>query len=121
MFSHLDNSNTNNGSGCFCTSYTTRLEYKRGRWRAVGNCVGKVGKGPICYVEEPSTCSDLQRSKKYSDKRYSWEACEKRQGNLSKLLILRSVRLAIYTIETALRNSTQLIEFISCLYFRGHF
>ena len=31
----------------------------------------------LCYVNEPSTCSDIQDSEKYSDKRYSYEACKK--------------------------------------------
>ena len=32
-------------------------------------------KGPICYVNEPSTCSDIRPSHYYPTG-YSWEACD---------------------------------------------
>ena len=48
-----------------------------------GNCKksywteNSQGKGPICYVKEPSNCTDLQKA---DDDQYSWEACKLRTG-----------------------------------------
>ena len=39
-----------------------------------GNCTGIYQSGPICYVNEPSNCSDLVFSKSIL-RHYSWEAC----------------------------------------------
>lgn len=56
----------------------------------LGNCEKDFrGKGAICYVKEPTTCSDIQRTLNGIEKgkKYSWEACKgakrkKREGNL---------------------------------------
>ena len=45
-----------------------------------GNCSLSYEKGPICYVNEPSNCTDLAFSSRVK-KRYSWEACKKIPGN----------------------------------------
>ena len=61
---------------CSCSTYVT----KKG-W---GDCRKDLHrKGPICYVNEPSTCNDVRTSKIYNDRRYSWEAC---QNNLAKII-----------------------------------
>ena len=39
-----------------------------------GNCQSKYKSGPICYVNEPSNCTDLAFSNSQK-RRYSWEAC----------------------------------------------
>ena len=31
--------------------------------------------GPICYVNQPSTCKDLTSNNKAPSAQYSWEAC----------------------------------------------
>ena len=50
---------------CMCSNFMN------GKW---GNC-GTDYKGlPICYVVEPSNCSDLQYSSS-TGKYYSWAAC----------------------------------------------
>ena len=59
---------------CSCSEYVNANGF--------GNCTKVYGKGPICYVNKPSNCQDLQRSTTDPDKQYSWEACEKTQGNL---------------------------------------
>merc|ERR1712223_724880 len=56
---------------CTCTSYVAENGY--------GNCERNYkNKGAICYVNEPSTCTDLMVSKRQNGKRYSWEACSNR-------------------------------------------
>merc|ERR1712018_563901 len=52
--------------GCSCSDYVTSSGY--------GNCKKKFKIGPICYVNEPSTCTDLVESQS-TGKRYSWDAC----------------------------------------------
>ena len=55
----------------------------------LGNCQNDFrGKGNICYVKEPSTCNDIERTLngKFKGRKYSWEACggssrKKREGN----------------------------------------
>ena len=39
-----------------------------------GNCEKNFKGKPICYVNEPSSCSDLKESSS-TGKRYSWDAC----------------------------------------------
>ena len=39
-------------------------------------------RGPICYVKQPSNCTDLQGSTVEGGRQYSWEAC-KNQGRTS--------------------------------------
>ena len=51
---------------CSCSNYVTSSGY--------GNCKKVFKTGPICYVNEPSSCSDLKKSKS-TGKYYSWEAC----------------------------------------------
>ena len=42
-----------------------------------GNCMKDYkGKGPICYVIEPSSCTDRKISTEKEGKQYSWEACK---------------------------------------------
>ena len=55
----------------------------------LGNCQNDFrGKGNICYVKEPSTCNDIERTLngKFKGRKYSWEACnvnnrKKREGD----------------------------------------
>ena len=55
---------------CSCSHYVAGNGY--------GNCKKSFRKGgPICYVNEPSTCMDLEVSSRYGNRRYSWEACER--------------------------------------------
>ena len=54
--------------GCSCSSYVDP-DYG---W---GNCQKSYGKGPICYVNEPSTCTDIVDARSYGPTGYSWEAC----------------------------------------------
>ena len=44
-----------------------------------GNCKKSYNGGPICYVNEPSNCTDLAHSKS-TGRRYSWDACTKLLG-----------------------------------------
>ena len=44
-----------------------------------GQCRKIYKKGPICYVNEPSNCGDLERSLTLN-KYYSWEACNNTKG-----------------------------------------
>ena len=54
------------GASCSCSSYVANSGY--------GNCKKEFKNGPICYVNEPSNCKDLQESSS-TGKRYSWLAC----------------------------------------------
>ena len=40
-----------------------------------GNCLKTFGKGPICYVKEPTTCVDVVTSGSQGPTGYSWLAC----------------------------------------------
>ena len=56
-------------SDCSCTNYVTKTGY--------GNCIKDfMGKGPICYVNEPSNCTDRKISTENGIMQYSWEACK---------------------------------------------
>ena len=50
---------------CTCSDYTAG---------PFGKCTNNYKSRPICYVNEPSNCSDLVFSKTQS-RRYSWDAC----------------------------------------------
>ena len=53
---------------CTCTNFVNKNGY--------GNCMKEFnGKGPICYVKEPSTCTDLKGSTIADGRNYSWNAC----------------------------------------------
>ena len=54
------------GEDCSCSKYIANSGF--------GNCQKKYKNGRICYVNEPSTCKDLIKSKS-TGKRFSWEAC----------------------------------------------
>ena len=63
------------GTGCSCNK-------RLGMWdkqQYMGVCKMNWGnQGPICYVNEPSTCKDLMWSEKDKNGKragYSWEAC----------------------------------------------
>ena len=58
---------TLNPAGCSCSGYISSSGF--------GNCKKVYKIGTICYVKEPSTCSDLRKSKS-TGKSYSWEACK---------------------------------------------
>ena len=53
---------------CSCSSYISES--------GAGLCRTSYIQGPICYVNEPSTCEDLHVSTIEDGKRYSWEACK---------------------------------------------
>ena len=59
---------------CDCNEYVSANGY--------GNCKKVYGKGPICYVNQPSTCQDLRNSNSDVGKQYSWEACKQLPGNI---------------------------------------
>lgn len=44
-----------------------------------GRCIRLSGGKPVCYVNEPSNCTDLGFSKS-TGKYYSWEACSYYKG-----------------------------------------
>ena len=46
-----------------------------GRW---GNCRKKIEGKPLCYVELPSSCGDLQESVSKAGEKWSFEACSQR-------------------------------------------
>ena len=54
------------GQDCSCSDYVSNTGF--------GNCQKIFKKSPICYVNEPSTCTDLVKST-LTGKQYSWEAC----------------------------------------------
>ena len=43
--------------------------------KGYGNCLKIFGKGPICYVKEPTTCVDVVNSGSQGPTGYSWLAC----------------------------------------------
>ena len=64
----------NLGSGdCSCMDFTN--EYNGNTY---GNCLGS-GSSRLCYVNEPTTCSDARDSSQ-SNKKYSKVACDEDPG-----------------------------------------
>ena len=53
--------------GCSCSTYVSVTT-------GFGNCEKDFKGKPICYVNEPSSCSDLKENSS-TGKRYSWDAC----------------------------------------------
>ena len=49
--------------------------------RGYGNCHQSYN-GPICYVNEPTTCTDVVNAGGGGRTGYSWEACQSRTGNV---------------------------------------
>ena len=43
-----------------------------------GNCRKKIDGKPLCYVDLPSSCSDLKESKSTAGEKWSLEACSQR-------------------------------------------
>ena len=56
-------------AGCSCIDFTNIYNGK-----TYGNCVGS-GSSRICYVNEPTTCSDATDSEN-TNKKYSTVACD---------------------------------------------
>ena len=61
---------------CSCDPKIT-LRYKDGKEVGACNTIykNKGGNGPICYVNQPSSCKDLVANRNDPSKQYSWEAC----------------------------------------------
>ena len=47
-----------------------------------GNCNKMYKRKPICYVNQPTSCTDLIKSKTNKGERVSWEACKGTYGYL---------------------------------------
>ena len=84
-----------------------------------GRCEKDFGKGPVCYVDETSTCTDLVGSSNEPGKQYSWEACSSREftdkispsESLYFLLVSSYISIFKYSPWTRLINSNW--EYIS--------
>ena len=95
-----------------------------------GRCEKDFSEGPICYVNQPSTCRDITKSKHEPGQYYSWEACNekhftgeanqrktiKRNSFIKSLIIFPFLRVNISNINIwvlfadspALRHTDQL-------------
>ena len=58
---------------CSCVPFKAQTGY--------GNCKKVYKKGPICYVNKPTTCSDVVDDDSQGPAGYSWEACHNYKGN----------------------------------------
>ena len=62
---------------CSCSPFVTETGY--------GNCQkptrNEPEKGPICYVNTPTTCSDVIDEDSRAPTGYSWDACNNHKGN----------------------------------------
>ena len=65
-----------------------------GRW---GNCHKKIDGKPLCDVELPSSCSDLQDSTSNAREKWSFEACSQRVLGITNLGNLVSFRIYDFT------------------------
>ena len=54
--------------GCNCKDFVNENGY--------GNCNQKYKNKPICYVNQPTSCSDLIISSTNAGERGSWKACK---------------------------------------------
>ena len=61
---------------CSCSDFVTKDGY--------GNCTkttkNEPEKGPFCYVNIPTTCSDVIDADSQAPTGYSWEACNNKKG-----------------------------------------
>ena len=61
---------------CSCSEFVTKDGY--------GNCTkttkNEPEKGPFCYVNNPTTCSDVIDEDSQAPTGYSWEACNNNKG-----------------------------------------
>ena len=61
---------------CSCSDFVTKDGY--------GNCTkttkNEPEKGPFCYVNIPTTCSDVIVEDSQAPTGYSWEACNNKKG-----------------------------------------
>ena len=60
---------------CSCSTFTT---VKKGNNTKYGNCLNKYKEDQKCYVNQPSSCTDLKRSKLYIGLMFSHRACKMR-------------------------------------------
>lgn len=60
--------------GCNCKDFINPNGY--------GNCNKEYKRGPLCYVNQPSSCTDLMKSGSNKGERVSWQACEGTYGYL---------------------------------------
>ena len=67
QFHDLDHDST--FGDCSCNNYVSELGY--------GKCEKDFRGGPVCYVDQPSACTDVVDSKTEPGKQYSWEACSR--------------------------------------------
>ena len=74
---------------CSCSSYISES--------GAGLCRTSYIQGPICYVNEPSTCEDLHVSSIEDGKRYSWEACKNGTFNFQYLFIWKMILIKFET------------------------
>ena len=65
-----------------------------GRW---GNCYKKIDGKPVCYVELPSSCSDLKESVSNAREKWSFEACSQRVLGITNSGNLVSFRIYDFT------------------------
>ena len=72
---------------CSCSSYVSES--------GAGLCRTSYIQGPICYVNEPSTCGDLHVSSIEDGKRYSWEACKNGTFNFYNPFIWKMIYLKL--------------------------
>ena len=59
---------------CSCMDFTNVYQ-----GRTYGNCLNSGGR--LCYVNEPTTCSDARDSQS-TNKKYSYVACNSNLGNI---------------------------------------
>ena len=62
---------------CSCNNYVSDLGY--------GKCEKDFRGGPVCYVDQPSACTDVADSKTEPGMQYSWEACSRQ--NFQEIII----------------------------------
>ena len=62
---------------CSCNNYVSELGY--------GKCEKDFRGGPVCYVDQPSACTDVADSKTEPGRQYSWEACSRQ--NFQEIIV----------------------------------
>ena len=79
---------------CSCSEFLTDDGF--------GNCKkptkNEPEKGPFCYVNIPSTCSDVIDEDSKALTGYSWEACNNNRGELLHIQICSYIYILIFFV-----------------------
>ena len=76
----------NNVGDCSCSDHLSQDGY--GKCEKAHTSIWLIAKGKFCYVNLPTTCSDVRDSETEPGKKFAWEPC---QGKILFLYMNKNV------------------------------